>query len=113
VAIVSGFVSGFMFPIMIGPVYAIVQATVDPAIQGRVLTVMNSLFSLMSPLSLVIAGPVSDLLGVQFWYVMAGVLYMLIAVGITFVPSIMRLEDYADPSAAKEPIAADSGVPEF
>ncbi len=110
-ALVSSLVAGFMFPVMIGPIYAIVQATVAPEMQGRVLTLMNSLFLMMSPLSLIIAGPVTDLVGVQFWYLMAGTAYMLIAVVIAFIPAIMQIEEnnYAavdgGAAAAREPAA--------
>ena len=109
-ALVSSFVSGFMFPIMIGPVYAIVQATVAPEMQGRVLTLMNSLFLMMSPLSLIFAGPVADLLGVQFWYVMAGIVYMVLAVGILFVPAIMHLEDHGR-APGEERVPAEEAIP--
>jgi len=47
----------------------------------------------MSPLGLLIAGPVADTLGVQAWYVAGGAACLLIGVAAFFVPAIVHLED--------------------
>ena len=78
------FVGGFMMPICMAPIQALVQKAVDPTMQGRVLALFDSISTAISPLSLVIAGPVFDHLGPQVWYVGAGVLAMLIGlIGFT------------------------------
>nr|HID12486.1 MFS transporter [Anaerolineae bacterium] len=87
------FFAGCMHPITNGPILAIIQAIVTPEMQGRVFTVIQSLASAMSPLSLAIAGPVADLLGVRTWYVIAGVVCALMGGGAFFVPAIVHLED--------------------
>ena len=87
------FCAGFMNPITNGPLFALIQAKVAPEMQGRVFTVIQSAASAMSPLSMVIAGPVADLFGVRIWYVMAGVVCALMGVGAFFVPVIVHLED--------------------
>jgi len=46
-----------------------------------------------SPLSLVIAGPVADWLGVRVWYLVAGVGCALMGAGAFFVPAIVHMED--------------------
>jgi DHA3 family macrolide efflux protein-like MFS transporter len=91
-AVVGHFVAGFMNPMVNGPLFAMLQTTVAPEMQGRVFTVINSLCSAMMPLSLAIAGPVADAVGVQPWFVMGGVLCVLMGLGACFVPVIVNLE---------------------
>lgn len=93
VALVAIFVAGFMNPIVNGPVMAVMQATVEPEMQGRVFTLLQSAASAMSPLSLAVAGPMADTLGVQVWYVVGGLACVLIGIGGYFVPALMHLED--------------------
>ena len=92
-AVLSAFLAASMIPIVNGPVHAILQATVDPQMQGRVFTLIGSLGSAMAPLGLIIAGPVADAIGVQSWYVIGGVACILIAVVGNFIPSLMNIED--------------------
>jgi len=87
------FSAGFMNPIANGPLFAMIQAKVAPEMQGRVFTVIQSAASAMSPLSMIVAGPVADLLGVRVWYVMAGAVCALMGLGAFFVPAIVHLED--------------------
>ncbi len=84
--------SGLMNPITNGPLMAIMQANVKPEMQGRVMGVVVSLSTLMTPLSLAIAGPVSDVIGIRTWYWIAGLLCLLMGVGAFFTPLIMNVE---------------------
>ena len=87
---------GFTLPIANGPISAIVQSTVDPSVQGRVFTLINSLAGAMSPLGLIVAGPVSDLFSIQIWYIAGSVLCLGFGVGGFFSPALMGLEDNRD-----------------
>jgi DHA3 family macrolide efflux protein-like MFS transporter len=87
------FVAGFMNPITNGPVFAILQATVAPEMQGRVFMLVGSLAAAASPLGMAIAGPVADALGVRAWFIFAGVTCCLMGVSAFFVPAILHLED--------------------
>ncbi len=62
-ALAGMFVAGFMNPITNGPVFAIFQSVVAPDMQGRVFTVLGSVTAAMSPLGMIIAGPVADTFG--------------------------------------------------
>ena len=73
-ALVSMFVVGLMLPMIDGPIMAILRGTTAPEMQGCVFTMMNSLLNLTGSISLVFAGPVSDWVGLQVWYVAAEVL---------------------------------------
>jgi DHA3 family macrolide efflux protein-like MFS transporter len=103
-ALASMFVVGLMIPLVDGPLMAILQGTVTPEIQGRVFTLMGSLLWITSPVSLAVAGPVSDWLGLQVWYVTAGVLCGVIGVAGFFTPTIVHIEENANgTSAVAEP----------
>ena len=93
-ALVGTFLAGVMFPIANGPVFAIVQAAVAPGMQGRVLTLLNSAVAAASPLGLLIAGPVADLLDVNIWFVIGGAVCFLAGLVGYFVPAIVHIEDH-------------------
>ena len=82
-----------MNPLINGPLFAILQATVEPGMQGRVFTLVQSLAAAMMPLSLMVAGPVSDAIGVQTWYLFGGATFALMGILALFVPAAIKLED--------------------
>ena len=92
-AVVALFFGGFMNPIANGSLFATLQATVPPEMQGRVFTLVMSGSAAMSPLGLAVAGPVADLVGVRIWFVVGGVATILMGAGSFFVPAIMHVED--------------------
>lgn len=86
------FVVGAMNPMVNGPLFAVVQAAVAPEMQGRVFTLLLSAAGAMSPLSLIIAGPVADRLGVQSWFVVGGIITVLVGLSGFFIPAVMNIE---------------------
>ena len=64
-AIFSLFGVGAAIALIDGPLLAIIQAVVAPEMQGRVMTLMGSLVKLAAPVGLIVAGPLSDLVGVR------------------------------------------------
>lgn len=93
IAITSMFVAGFSMPIINGPLFAILQDKVAPEKQGRVFTLVSSLSGAAAPLGLAIAGPVADWIGVQGWFIIAGVVCLLMAISGPFMHPIMHLEE--------------------
>jgi DHA3 family macrolide efflux protein-like MFS transporter len=85
-------VMGLMNPIANGPFFAILQSVVPPQMQGRVFTTMLSITMGVSPLGLAVAGPLSDLLGVQLWYLVAAVICLVLTVVVMNSRSILHLE---------------------
>jgi DHA3 family macrolide efflux protein-like MFS transporter len=92
-ALGSMFATGFMNVLVNGPIFAMLQAKVAPEMQGRVFTLVGSVAGVMAPLGMVIAGPVADALGVQFWFILAGAVCVLMAVVAFFIPALMHLDD--------------------
>ena len=94
-AVAAIFFTGLMNPIINGSLHATVQATVPPEMQGRVFTLLLSGASAMMPLGLLIAGPVADTLGVQFWFLVSGLVTIATGVAGFFIPAVMELEERA------------------
>jgi DHA3 family macrolide efflux protein-like MFS transporter len=86
------FVGGLMNPITNGPLLSVMQATVDPEMQGRVFTLAQSGAAAMTPLGLIIAGPMADRFGAQVWFVFGGIVCMLMGILGFFWPAVMHLE---------------------
>lgn len=93
VAVGSMFVVGLVLPMIDGPIMAIFQANIAPEVQGRVFALLSSLFSLTSPIGLILAGPISDWLGLQIWYVAAGLLCGVIGLAGFFIPTLVHIEE--------------------
>ncbi|HSS95570.1 MAG TPA: hypothetical protein VLK33_00990 [Terriglobales bacterium] len=68
------------------------QATVDPAMQGRVFTLTGALATGLSPLGLLIAGPLADSLGVQTWFIVGGAFCVVMGLMAFALPAVMTLE---------------------
>jgi DHA3 family macrolide efflux protein-like MFS transporter len=92
-ALVSMSCVGLIVPLVNGPVFAILQATIAPDYQGRVFSLIGSLAGAAAPLGLIAAAPVAEIVGVGAWYLAAG--FACVAMGIAgfLAPSLMRIED--------------------
>ena len=110
IAIVGMAITGIMMPITDGPLFALIQSTVEPEMQGRVMSLVFSAAKALSPFSLMVAGPVSDTIGIRTWFWFGGVLCLLMGIGAFFVPAIMNVENNrSDKSDEVQPLvlAAD------
>jgi len=92
IAVAGMALGGLMNPLTNGPLFAIVQSTVELSMQGRVFTLLGSLSAAMSPLSLAVAGPLADTLGIPIWYIIAGVACILMGVVSFAIKPVMQLE---------------------
>jgi DHA3 family macrolide efflux protein-like MFS transporter len=103
IAVAGMALGGLMNPLVNGPLFAIVQSTVDPSMQGRVFTLLGSLSAAMSPLSLAVAGPLADKLGIPIWYIISGIACILMGVFSFAIKPVMHLEDEKDRQNAQMP----------
>ena len=87
------FVAGVMNPITNGPLFSIIQGSVEPSMQGRVFALVQSMAAAATPIGMLIAGPVADALGVRLWYVVGGLGCVVMGIGASFVPIIVHLEE--------------------
>lgn len=91
-AIAGVFIIGVMITMVNGPIFAILQATVDPAMQGRVFTLTNSGASAMAPLGLIIAGPLAEVTSVQAWFFASGLAMLGFGIAGFFIPAVVNIE---------------------
>ncbi len=99
-AVVGMMVAGVMSSLCNGPIMAIFQSKVDPAMQGRVFTLVGSATAAMIPLGLAVAGPITDLIGVRTWFVMGGLVTIIAAASGFLIPSLMNIESDRDDHVA-------------
>lgn len=99
-AVVSMFGAAMMIAMANGPLMAVMQSTIAPDMQGRVMTLLNTAAMLMSPIGLMIAGPLSDQIGIQSWYLIGGGACIVLGALCYFIPAIANLEDQAAQAAA-------------
>jgi DHA3 family macrolide efflux protein-like MFS transporter len=88
-----------------GPIHAILQATVEPRYQGRVISLTVSLATAMTPIGLLAAAPIAEILGARTWYVASGLLCAGLAAGAFAVRALADIEATAEeaPLAAGRP----------
>ena len=84
---------GISFTINSSPLFGMLQAIITPEKQGRVFTLVGSVANGVSPIGLLIAGPVADQFGTQFWFVLFGISCIILAIVQMSVPIIRNVED--------------------
>lgn len=92
-AIAATFLVGFGIPITDGPLLAVMQDVVEPEMQGRVFTLFSSVVKAMTPLGLVIAGPLADRFGVQTWFIVGGLVTGIMGLAGYFIPAVVNIEN--------------------
>ena len=99
--------SGFMNPMVNGPLLAFLQSRVAPDMQGRVFSVVQSSAAAMMPLGTLVAAPVANWLGVPAWFAVAGVVTAGMGILGFFIPVVANIERDIKPfkAAAPEPAA--------
>ncbi|HEX7621261.1 MAG TPA: MFS transporter, partial [Anaerolineales bacterium] len=94
--LVANFVIGVTQVFANGPLMAIFQTAIEPDMQGRVFSLINAGATAMMPTSLLVAGPISDWLGVRVWYLIGGGLCILVTLVAFSIPAIMNIEHNRD-----------------
>ncbi|MDW5563134.1 MAG: MFS transporter [Methanomassiliicoccus sp.] len=92
-AILGCLLIGLSLPVINGTIVAIMQRGVPAGLQGRVLALLGSGVAAMSPVGLLLAGPISESVGIQAWFLVGGAVMIITALGSMFVPVIMHIED--------------------
>ena len=96
----ANFIIGVAQVLANGPLGAIFQTSVDHDMQGRVFSLIGAGATAMMPLSLLIAGPISDWLGLRVWYLIGGGLCILVTLVGFLTPAILTIEDQHRDAAA-------------
>lgn len=106
-AICGSLFVGIMTPLTMGPFFAMIQTTVEPDMQARIFSLLNSVGAGMVPVGLMVAGPVSDQFSIQVWFLFGGLLCVLMAFSGLFIPAVMNIEsrDNTIPGDVSESLA--------
>lgn len=83
---------GLIIPIVNGSIGATLQSSIKPDMQGRVFAFIQSAAMLVSPIALIIVGPLADRFGIQPWFVIAGISCTVMGVIGFFFPDVMEIE---------------------
>lgn len=92
-ALLAMAITGIMMPIANGSIGGIMQATVDPGMQGRVFSLTGSAATAMIPIGLALAGVLSDAFGIQIWFQLGGIVTILMGFLGLGIPAVMNIED--------------------
>ncbi|MEE4194103.1 MAG: MFS transporter [Anaerolineae bacterium] len=84
---------GFSNPATNAPLSAIMMKVIDENMQGRVWALAGMMSSAASPIGLAIAGPVSQYLGVQTWFLFGGIFCLVSSLFLRFNKHIWNLEE--------------------
>ena len=98
-AAVWWFISGATFATGNVPFVAIIQTQVPNEMQGRVLSLMNTVMGLAGPIGLLIAGPLGEAIGVRGVFIVGGALSALVCAGALFSKQLREIELVKLPSA--------------
>lgn len=86
--IVLAAVMGITIPFYHGILSAIFQLKIEPEYLGRVFSLSSSLSMLAMPMGLMLAGTFAEVIGVENWFLISGILTVILAAVCFLMPSI-------------------------
>ncbi len=85
-------VMGLSVPFYSGVQTALYQEKIKPEYLGRVFSLTGSIISLAMPLGLILSGLFADRVGVNYWFLISGVLIIIVAIVCPLVTVIRKLD---------------------
>lgn len=86
-------IMGLSGPLFGGSYMAFVQTVVEPAALGRVMSLIGTISLIATPIGLMIAGPMAEVLGVATWFGISGALIAIVGIGAYVIPSVRNLDE--------------------
>lgn len=86
------FLMGFTGPLYTGVEMALFQEKIESSYLGRVFSLVGSLVSITMPLGLLLSASFGDVVGVNHWFFISGILIFILSVITFFLPPIRQLE---------------------
>ncbi len=90
--LVAIFICGITSAYINSPAVAIVQSQVDKVMLGRVMSIVTTLCMVAMPMSLALAGPFANRVGLMPMVYVPGAISALMGIGCFFIPSLMGIE---------------------
>ena len=85
-------VMGFACPFFSGVSIALFQEKVEPEYLGRVMSLSTSILTLATPLGLALSGATAEIIGLENWFLLAGIVVLASGVLCIFVPSVRNCD---------------------
>lgn len=82
---------GVSGPLFGGPYTVMMQTLIDPALLGRVMSFVNSISLLATPIGLLAAGPLAEKWGVPLYFLVSGLLIVILALLFPLQRSVREL----------------------
>ena len=112
VVAVGWFVFAFFNAIGNGTFMALLQGSVRPDMQGRVVSMVMSAVQLATPVSLALSAPMVERFGLRSWYLLAGVVTIVACLWALTSSAVRRLDEVgADEALEIEESAPALGTP--
>ena len=86
-------IMGFSVPFYSGVQTALFQEKIKPEYLGRIFSLTGSIMSLAMPVGLILSGLFADRIGVNNWFLISGILIIVIAIICPFIPVIKGLDE--------------------
>jgi len=83
---------GVSIPFYRGVQMAVFQTKIGDAYLGRVLALVNSIRNISMPVGLIMAAVFAEVIGVQIWFLISGLLCLVLAVFSKLMPSVRVLD---------------------
>lgn len=88
-------IQGIILPFYAGPFTALLQTQIQPAYQGRVFALFDSLSLMPSVFGLLALGVLADLIGISTIFVIGGVAILFVGAVLISIPSVRTMEETA------------------
>ena len=85
-------IMGLSVPFYSGVQTALFQEKIKPEYLGRVFSLTGSIMSLAMPIGLILSGFFADRIGVNYWFLLSGILIICIAIACPMITEIRKLD---------------------
>ena len=88
-AVLSG-IMGLTVPLYNGPYMTLMQEKIAPEYLGRVISLSSGMMMIATPIGLVLSGIFAEIVGINVWFAVSGVLIVIVSLFCMIVPSVRR-----------------------
>lgn len=92
--VVLAFITGLAAPFFSSVMMSLIQAKIEAEYLGRVLGITSSIMSLACPIGLSFSGLFADIVGVNFWISLSGVITLVCVMLCRFVKSVWAVDTF-------------------
>ena len=88
----GGFIFAFIVPFVNTMFLTILQRTIPPDKQGRVMSIVITIATAVSPIAMIISGPLAEIMGIVPLFVSAAAIDMIIVILIWFFSNVAKID---------------------